>query len=261
MSEEIKEMDSAPKNIRQPRKRLILWFSLLVLGIVIVIIYYVISSENKNHTNDQKEPDKTIAIDSIDNHIYKTVKIGNQVWMSENLKTTRLNDGTVITLITDSSVWGNLKTPAYCWYDNDEATYKTAYGALYNWYAVNTGKLCPTGWHVPSSAEWETLAYYLGHDSVAVEGLKETGTSHWASPNTGATNKSGFTALPGGLRKPGMAFEGVGDQGNWWSSTGSNAYDASYAMYQSIDRNYYYHYINDAPKAVGFSVRCIKDND
>ena len=251
--DQVDSASTAPK--LKKRSRLLL--PVILLGIVIVIIAYFIAGRNKTPINDQEEAVKTKTIDSIDNYIYRTVKIGNQTWIAENLKTTRYNDGTLIPLVTDSTVWENLKTPAYCWYNNDEAASKTPYGALYNWHAVKTGKLCPLGWHVPSAAEWDTLANYLGHDSIAVEALKETGTAHWASPNTGTTNKSGFTALPGGLRI--KTFKGVGDVGNWWSSSESKAYEASYAFYQTIDRNYYYHYINDAPKEIGFSVRCVKN--
>ena len=103
----------------------------------------------------------------IDGNVYHTVTIGTQVWMVENLKTTKYNDGTAIPLVTDNTAWGALTTPGYCWYNNDSATYKNTYGALYNWYAVNTGKLAPTGWHVPTDSEWTVLTTYLGGQSVA----------------------------------------------------------------------------------------------
>ena len=138
-------------------------------------------------------------VTDIDGNVYQTVTIGTQVWMVENLKTTRYIDGTAIPLDTNSSTWGGLTTPGYCWY-NDSAIYGNTYGALYNWYAVNTGKLAPAGWHVPTDSEWTVLTTYLGGETVAGGKLKDTGTTYWQSPNTGATNASGFLALPGGFR-------------------------------------------------------------
>jgi uncharacterized protein (TIGR02145 family) len=135
-----------------------------------------------------------------DGNAYKTVNIGNQVWMAENLRTTKFNDNKTIPLVKDSTAWSNLITPGYCCYDNDAETYLSLYGALYNWYAVNTGKLCPEGWHVPSDEEWITLRTYLGGEELAGGKMKESGISHWQSPNAGATNQSGFTAIPGGVR-------------------------------------------------------------
>lgn len=147
----------------------------------------------------------------IDGNIYNTIAIGSQIWMKENLRTTKYNDGTSIPLVTNSTEWASI-TLGYCWYNNDPANYKSTYGALYNFLAVcsiyNGGKnICPTGWHVPSYDEWVTLALYLDPNaiqfyntisSVAGGKLKESGTDHWQSPNFGATNETGFTALPGG---------------------------------------------------------------
>jgi uncharacterized protein (TIGR02145 family) len=194
------------------------------------------------------------TVTDIDGDVYHTVTIGTQVWMVENLKTTKYNDGTAIPLVTDSSAWAALTTPGYCWYNNNAATYKNTYGALYNWYAVNTGKLAPTGWHVPTDSEWTVLTTYLGGDSAAGGPLKEVGTTHWAAPNTGATNTSGFSALPGGFR--GSTFYDVGSIGYWWSST---AYDAAYSWNRDIfyDSAYVYRYNHNSD--YGFSVRCVKN--
>ena len=142
-------------------------------------------------------------ISDIDGNEYETVKIGSQWWMAENLKTTRCNDGTLIPLVSNDSSWQNLLTPGYCWYNNDSIAYADPYGALYNYYSVadtNSSNICPIDWHVPSSAEWTTLTGFLGGTFVAGGKMKETGTAHWANPNTGATNESGFTGLPGGIR-------------------------------------------------------------
>lgn len=189
-----------------------------------------------------------------DGNVYNTVKIGTQVWMAENLKTTKYNDNTAIPLVTDNSEWRSLTTPAYCWYDNDISN-KTTYGALYNWYTVNTGKLCPTGWHVPSDEEWTILTNYLG--SMAGGRMKETGTTHWRSPNSDAPNDSKFTALPAGWRLLGGTFLSIGDFGYWWSATESandNAYIRS--MYSSDGgvKN-----SSTSSKMNGLSVRCLRD--
>jgi uncharacterized protein (TIGR02145 family) len=182
--------------------------------------------------------------------------------MAENLKTTKYNDGTAIPNITDNTAWTALTTPAYCWYNNDAATYKATYGALYNWYAVdvasNGGKnVCPTGWHVPTDAEWTILTTYLGGESVAGGKLKETGTTHWSSPNTDATNETGFTALPGGNRgsDSGTCFN-IGYLGFWWESI---EYSTTGAWIMNM------FYINAdvsriaSKKLNGFSVRCVRD--
>jgi uncharacterized protein (TIGR02145 family) len=196
------------------------------------------------------------TVNDIDGNVYHTVAIGTQVWTVENLKATRYKDSTAIPLVTDNAAWAALTTPGYCWNNNDPATYKNTYGALYNWHTVNTGKLAPTGWHVPTDSEWTVLITYLGGESVAGGKLKEAGTSHWLSPNTGATNETGFSALPGGCRYSAGTFNNVGSFGIWWTAT---AYDASY----SWDRHLYYEFAYVSRifnYADGFSVRCIKDH-
>jgi uncharacterized protein (TIGR02145 family) len=199
----------------------------------------------------------TTTVNDNDGNVYHTVTIGTQVWMVENLKATKYNDDTSIPLVTDATDWQNLSTPAYCWYNNDAANYKATYGALYNWYTVNTGNLCPTGWHVPSDAEWTTLTTYLGGEDVAGGKLKEIGTTHWNYPNTDATNESGFTALPGGNRFFNGTFGDTGAGGYWWSSTEHSAsfswYRYMYFALGFVDRDYY-------GKESGISVRCVKDN-
>ena len=192
----------------------------------------------------------------VDSNVYKTVTIGTQIWITENLKTTKFNDSIAIPLVTNSTEWSDLTSPGYCWFDNDEASYKATYGALYNWYSVNTEKLCPTGWHVPTDSEWKTLTDYLGGESVAGGKLKEAGTTHWASPNTGATNESGFTALPGGLRYLGGTFYDIGFIAYWWSSTetpGGNGRGRGMDFRESDVRSYI------GNKYVGYSVRCMSN--
>ena len=157
---------------------------------------------------------------------YPVIQIGTgksapQYWMATNLKSTKFNDGTVIPLVSDNTAWSKLNTYGYCWYNNDISN-KATYGALYNWYTVNTGKLCPTGWHAPTLDEWKTLTDFLGGSNAAGGKLKETGTTHWISPNKGATNEIGFTALPGGYRSSNGTFYYMGSYCKLWLSTKSD---------------------------------------
>jgi len=193
------------------------------------------------------------TVNDINGNVYKTVTIGNQIWMAENLKTTKYNDGKAIPLVTDNAAWTNrdsiaLTTPAYYWYNND-STIKKTYGALYNGYAVKTDRLCPTGWHVPDDAEWSKLTAYLGGEDVAGGKLKETGTDHWQSPNKGATDESGFTALPG-------KFNYINGGSGWWSST---KYNSTYAWSRGMhsDTDHVSRGANELPNSL--YVRCLKD--
>lgn len=202
------------------------------------------------------------TITDIEGNLYKTIKIGNDVWMAENLKTTKYNDNTPIPLVEDNVAWKNLITPAYCWYNNDKETYKDIYGALYTWYTVNTGKLCPKDWHVSTDAEWTVLIDNLGGINVAGWKMKEIGTTHWKYEN-GATNSSGFTALPSGVRNAEygnfFTLEESSTIGEWWTATNSET-SQSYDWWliddgenpPSITRG------TDV-KAYGDSVRCVKD--
>jgi len=200
------------------------------------------------------------SVSDNDGNTYKTIVIGTQEWMAENLKTTKYNDGTAITNVTDNTAWTTAGA-AYCWYNNDAATYKATYGALYNWYAVDptsngNKNICPTGWHVPTDVEWTTLTTYLGGETVAGGKMKESGTTHWTTPNTGADNSIGFTGLPGGTRIGGGSFN-IGINGTWWSSTAINGLYAlaSLLVYNSSDA-----YRSNTTKDIGFSVRCLKGN-
>ena len=200
-------------------------------------------------------------IQDIDGNIYTDVKIGDQVWMVENLKVIHYNDGTDIPYVPDSASWANLSTPGYCWYDNNEEENKPRYGALYNWYSIATDKLAPEGWHVPSDDDWTTLVNFLGGADEAGADLKESGIQRWSGPNTGATNSSGFTALPGGYRlydRGRVVYWGKNLNGFWWSST--EVFEGASAAH---DRNLGYDNISiydaNSPKKWGMSVRCIRD--
>ena len=193
----------------------------------------------------------------IDGNVYNTVTIGTQVWMVENLKTTKYRNGDMIANVTFDATWVASNTGSYCWYNNDAATYKATYGALYNWYAVaDSRNIAPAGWHVATDAEWTTLTTFLGGESVAGGKLKETGTSHWLSPNTGTTNSSGFTAFPGGLRYSNGAFGSVGYYGYWWTST---EFSTTNTWYRYMSYYYSYAYGGYDSKYFGFSVRCLQD--
>jgi uncharacterized protein (TIGR02145 family) len=177
--------------------------------------------------------------------------------MVENLKTTKYTDNINIPLVTDNTAWANLTSSGYCWYNNDASTYKASYGAIYNWYALSTGKLCPTGWHVPSDGEWTTLTTFLGGENVAGGKLKEAGTTHWLSPNTNATNETGFTALPGGLRGYSNGiFSSIGQYGYWWSS--SLDFGNQFFV-RNLFNNTVLVWKGASDKQAGLSVRCLKD--
>jgi uncharacterized protein (TIGR02145 family) len=197
------------------------------------------------------------TVKDADGNIYNVVKIGTQLWLAENLKTTKLNDGTTIKLVADDNSWKALTTPAYCWYNGDAAVNKSTYGALYNWYTVNTNKLCPSGWHVPADAELTTLTTYLGGESVAGGKLRETGITHWEKPNTGATNESGLKALPAGYRNNNGGFANIGFFCFWWSST---EYVATAAWGRTLGCSGSTIIRLFSLKKNGYSVRCIKDN-
>lgn len=211
------------------------------------------------------------TVSDIDGNNYKTIQIGTQEWMAENLKTTRFNDGSIIQLEEDNHSWDLLQAPGYCWFENNEEVFRNMYGAYYNWFTVNSGHLCPTGWHVPSEDDWIVLKISLGMteeqanqffgNAGTIEGskIKETGTINWIDESIPATNESGFTALPGGMRPDGgVDFDGEGMGAGWWSATSysiSNAWSHGVSYNDSgIWRS------NMLSKAYGMNVRCIKDN-
>jgi uncharacterized protein (TIGR02145 family) len=236
------------------KKRRILWiFSLGIMGMFLI---GTSSCKKKDNT-----PAPTNTITDIDGNVYHTVTIGTQVWTVENLRTTKYNNGISIPLVTDSATWRNLSTPGYCWMNND-ASYKNVYGALYNWYTVNTGKLAPTGWHVPSDAEWTILTDFHGGELVAGGNMKTVGTIEaatgmWYDPNTGATNEFGFSGLPGGARFDGhFNLDYIGHLGYWYSSTSAGATDA---WGRQLNYNQGDAYRGDWGVTPGFSVRCVKD--
>jgi len=187
----------------------------------------------------------------------KLFGIGSQIWMTENLKTTLFNDNSPIPNILNDSIWGHLRSPGYCWYNNDSTTNNILYGALYNFYAIETGLLCPTGWHVPNESDWNTLESFLGGNEIAGGKLKDYYTPYWKGPNLCIVNNFGFRALPGGerLNITGIFF-GIRERGYWWESTSANNNQAFSRSMSHESKELYRHLTN---KKRGNSVRCIKD--
>lgn len=231
-------------------------FSVLITGLSNGTSYHyrikAINDLGTSYGNDQVCT--TLApVTDIDGNTYNVVSIGNQVWMTENLKVTHYNDGTPIPLETSNTLWSEKTSDAYCWYNNDETTYKNPYGALYNGYAAQSTKLCPVGWHVATAKNWSDMEIILGGSEYAGGNIKETGLDHWLSPNTGATNSSGFTALPGGNRYYRLGYGGFNELGNtgfWWTN--------SRITYEIFTSSTYLHSF-DSDLWVGNSVRCVKN--
>jgi uncharacterized protein (TIGR02145 family) len=190
-------------------------------------------------------------------YTYTSIVLGNgQEWMAENLRTTAYANGDPIPNVTDANQWQNLTTGAWAHYNND-SQYENPYGKLYNWYTVaDSRNLCPTGWHVPSDAEWTVLSDYLGGESVAGGKMKSTDTQYWGSINTDATNESGFSGLPGGYHDSSGTFHYIGSIGDWWSST---EYGTSTAWHRFLGSNDGSVSRSANDKANGFSVRCLRD--
>ncbi|MEI6089179.1 MAG: fibrobacter succinogenes major paralogous domain-containing protein [bacterium] len=227
------------------------------------------SSQLKINLSSSSESISTTDIDSIIfvPNTCTEIAIGTQTWMCKNLDVDHYRNGDSIPQVMDNTEWAKLKTGGWCYYNNDTNNGQT-YGKLYNWYAVNDPRgLAPDGWHVPNDEEWQTLEMYLGMTQSQAnstqwrgtdEGgkLKETGTTHWKSPNEGATNESGFSALPGGVRHNTGEFRDVGGSGAWWNS--SELYSNT-AWYRHIVNHYPYIVRFWFSKVDGMSVRCVKD--
>jgi uncharacterized protein (TIGR02145 family) len=239
--------------------------------IVLFFLFNIQSCDKGNPLNNQE----INTISDADGNLYHTVKIGNQVWTVENLRTAKYNDGSEIPLVSDSVTWCNLKTPGYCW-NNYDSSYKSKYGALYNWYTINTRKLAPAGWHIPTSSDWDTLVIYLinnGYNWDGTKGMPAFGQNKvgksvaaqtdWVpSTNPGAVgndltknNSSGFTALPGGATYGGFGF--AGNEGGWWSATIEN--DSLYAVDVFLDYSLGSISISSSEVNCGQSVRLLKD--
>lgn len=232
-------------------------FSKLVFLLGSLFLFNACLDESPFAKTNKTDSNSGINTDN-DGNVFNTVTIGNQVWMAENLRSTKYRDGSSISNVTGTSQWGALTSGAYCSVLNNSTNSKT-YGQLYNWYAItDIRNIAPKGWHVPTYYEWDEMFYYLGIDSLAGEKLKETGTTHWTYPNTGATNIYSFNALPSGWRQDDGLFYAFGYSTFWWTSTEYasntlNAYGREIDYNKtSLDRYYTY-------KSWGLSVRCVRD--
>ena len=241
-----------------------------ILLLIICVHFVFVSSSNKDDNamlSNNLYTGKTTAVFNSnitygamtdqDGNVYKTVAIGSQTWMAENLRTTKYCDGSPITNIIDNNEWEILKTGAYCNYNNTEDIDIIATrGRLYNWYAVNTDKLAPTGWHIPTDDEWTQLTRYLGGESVAGRKLRECGTTNWVSDYFAATNETGLTLIPGGYRDHIGAFLSLYSYGIWWSSSEKSTKDA---WLRNIQDRFIDELRDYDIKELGLSVRCVKD--
>lgn len=233
---------------------------------ILAFILLVISIHSCKKGNLNKmilfNPNSTYGtVIDIDSNIYKTITIGTQTWMAENLKTTKYLSGDLIGTTSRLNI-SKESTPKYQWaYDGDEKNV-VIYGRLYTWYAVTDSRnVCPIGWHVSSNNDWTTLVNFLGGVSVAIDKLKETGTMHWISPNKGATNESGFTVLPAGSRLDKLSdfriYTQMGESGHFWTATES-VEDTDCAWRRLLTQDLNFH-MGWAPKRIGWPVRCVKD--
>ena len=232
------------------KARIRIWIYPFVITSMILIL--VISCKKKEENNLFE----TGTVTDIEGNAYKTVKIGTQWWMAENLNTTKYRNGDPIPNVYDGGEWRSLTTGAYCNYNND-VNIASTYGRLYNWYAVTDNRnIAPSGWHVPTNDEWALLITFLGGEGVACNKLKEKGNDHWKSFNSGATNETGFTAIPGGCRDLNPLFKFIGEWGMWWSFSENDKYSAwllGMNIFGDIPRDSHNKY-------EGLSLRCVRDN-
>ncbi len=220
--------------------------NIITLGILTILIFSC-------KKEVEKPPD---PVTDIEGNTYKTVRIGLQIWMAENLKTTRFNDGTAIASVADSTAWRNLAKPGYCMYNKNDTAYKRTYGLLYNAYTADSGKVCPTGWHLPGIEEWQQLSDFLADSIYSGGKLKETGTTHWMAPNRGATNTTDFSALPAGIRYFEGSFTAILYYTAFWSATFSGNDEEGYTSLYYGDARINLGHVS---KKHGFSIRCVKD--
>ena len=211
----------------------------------------------KDEEENSGSPTPVTTVTDIDGNVYHTVTIGTQTWLVENLKTTKYRNGDAIQNVTDANDWTNLSTGAWCYYNNDNLN-NTTYGKLYNYYAVaDSRNICPVGYHVPSTAEWQVLVDFLGGASIGGGKLKETGTTHWQTPNADATDTYGFKSLPGGVRWG--TIGSFAELGNVCFFSSSNQYDSEFSILYQLFYNTAQINNGNGTKRNGISVKCIKD--
>jgi len=239
----------------------------IYISTILLLVISILTVNSCKKEKEEPEPQQPTApknpttVKDIDGNVYSIVKIGEQFWTKENLKTTKFSDGSGISNVTDNTAWSNwalLSSPAWCNYENS-ADSSAIYGKLYNWYTVaDPRKVCPTGWHVPTDSEWTVLTDFLGGAPVAGVKMKTTyGWNDYNGLSGNGSNESGFSGLPGGLRNGYSGeFLVIGDGGGWWSSSESSSTNS---WNRSLDYNSGPTYRNGDYKQSGFSVRCLKD--
>jgi uncharacterized protein (TIGR02145 family) len=235
-----------------------------IFRFIALIIVLHITTAGGCKKDDAPPPPANGTVTDVEGNVYKTVKIGNQIWMAENLNTTKYRNGDAIPFVSNTAAWANLqttRTAAYCNSEDNPAN-ATIHGRLYNLHAVKDSRgLAPVGWHIPSDPEWQILIDFLGGDALAGGKLKESGFTHWKSPNTGADNSSGFTALAGGGRGyTGVYLTGnnIGTYINFWSSTLTGGVNPG-ARFRRLDYDRAAVLNSSALENSGWSVRCVKD--
>jgi len=241
-------------NFKQMKKMQLFFIPILICSLTMLF------QNCKKEVDNNDNPQPITSVKDIEGNVYQAITIGNQVWTKQNLKTKKLNDGGIIPIVTEDADWTNKTSPAMSFYNNQEAAHKHVFGGLYNWYAVNTNKLCPVGWRIPNSNDYQTLMNTLGGAAIAGGKLKDTGlkqaeTGYWEIPNEGATNSSHFTGLPGGYRSANASFAGFGSSGNWWLRDEMNTELGQYLMlhFQQTEAKK-----EQISKKTGMSIRCIK---
>lgn len=198
------------------------------------------------------------SVRDVEGNLYKTIQIGSQEWMAENLRTSTYSNGDTLTQIINNSTWLNDSSGAWCYYNNEERN-NVPYGKLYNWrVAINPKNICPNGWHMPSETEWNTLVNFLGGDAIAGAKLKSKSLQHWESPNAQATNSSGFSALASGLRFIEGDFFGLLNYAGWWSK---QSLDETSALKLNVNYLSGSSFFDGYNKGYGFSIRCLKDSN
>lgn len=237
----------------------------LFAGVCLTFFNACDKDENNNDGDDDSQeivfnPDKTYGtLSDIDGNEYKTIAIGTQIWMAENLKTEHYANGDIINHIEDPIPWEDATDGAWTYYGNNSEM-NDDYGKLYNWLAVEDPRnICPSGWHIPDDPEWEALLANLGGYLVAGAKMKETGLNHFAYSNEGSTNESGFTGLPGGMRDYGSWTHDLGLTGYFWSSTNATDYYDLDAYYYYLSRDQDAMLDGTGDKNNGLSCRCVKD--
>jgi uncharacterized protein (TIGR02145 family) len=258
------------------RPELILLLLLVIIGLTFCVEKETLPVLEKLPTNVtvvfppvSHDPDSTLdlpddSISDIDGNIYRTVQFGTQIWMAENLKTTRYNDGSPILFVTGGPVgstdWFYISEGAYCWYENDANSFKNPYGAIYNWYSAGTGKLCPTGWHIPDTTEWIKLIAFLGGKEWVYYQEPENTLLEWGSSNAKLI-ASGFIPVNTGLICGSLTGWGfVANGGIWWSANTDRANDGyAYGISLHSKGGELLYWKGSDPKKAGFSIRCLKD--